>query len=107
MIDQISASVSAESAAQEKEIELRMHKALQDAWKYVNVIGASNNAKNKVSKFANADVSAIAGQRIPMLFALQDAWTFVHGAKDTALMEEMRDLLGHGQYASKKASPKI
>ena len=96
-----------ESTAQEREIELRMHKALQAAWKHVNITFASQCAKDEVGRYANAPADAIIGKRIPMLFALQEAWGFVHGAKDKTLMGEIGELLDHGQRASKSASPKV
>lgn len=80
--------------AREAAVEHRMHQALKAAWKYVNAPFTSNSARNEVQKFAEADV--VTGQRIPMLFALQTAWTFVHGAEDKVLMAEIGQLLGHG-----------
>lgn len=80
--------------AREAAVEQRMHQALKAAWKYVNAPFTSNSARNQVRQFAEAEV--VAGQRINMLFALQTAWTFVHGADDKALMAEIGQLLGHG-----------
>jgi len=85
---------AAVAAAAEAEVEQRMHKALKAAWKYVNAPFTSNSARNHVSKYAEAD--NVSGKRIEMLFALQTAWTFVHGSGDETLLEEMRQLLGHG-----------
>lgn len=84
------------AAAAEAELEARMHKALKAAWKYVNAPFTSNSARNQVGKYAEAE--NVSGMRIEMLFALQTAWTFVHGSGDEALLEEMRQLLGHGAF---------
>lgn len=73
------------------EIEERLHRALKAAWPYVNRPFTSQSAKNEVGRFVEAE--DITGQRVPMLFALQTAWTFVHGSDNPSLLEEMRVLL--------------
>jgi hypothetical protein len=82
------------AAAAEAEVEQRMHRALKAAWKYVNAPFTSNSARTQVGKYVEAD--NVSGKRIEMLFALQTAWTFVHGSGDEDLLNEMRQLLGHG-----------
>ncbi len=82
--------------------ELRLHEALKAAWKYVDRPFTSNSAREEVGEFAQADF--MPGKRLPMLFAMQTAWTFVHGAGDKALMAEMRNFLGHGQASRLGAS---
>ncbi len=72
-------------------LEQRMHRALKAAWPYVNRPFTSNSARTEVGTLAQA--TDIAGKRIPMLFALQTAWTFVHGSSDAALKAEVSELL--------------
>jgi hypothetical protein len=79
----------------ERKVEERMHQALKDAWQYVNRPFVSEYAKKEVGHFAEAE--AVVGQRIDMLFALQRAWTFVHGSGEQKLKDEVGFLLGHGQ----------
>lgn len=72
-------------------LEQRMHRALKSVWLYVDRPFTSNSARNEVGALAKAD--DVAGKRIPMLFALQTAWTFVHGSGNQALMDEVSYLL--------------
>ena len=76
-------------------LERRLHAALQAAWPHVNKPFTSNSAKNEVGRFATA--SFVEGQYLPMVFALQTAWAFVHDSGDDKLLAECRELLGHGQ----------
>jgi hypothetical protein len=82
------------AAAADADLAQRMPRALKAAWKYVNAPFTSHSARNQVGKYAEAE--NVSGMRIEMLFALQTAWTFVHGSGDEELLEEMRQLLGHG-----------
>jgi len=77
--------------AAEAGIEQRMHNALKAAWKYVNTPFTSRTARAEVGKYAEAET--VAGMRNDMLFALQTAWTFVHGSDNRELLDEMRQLL--------------
>lgn len=77
----------------ESAIEEQLHSALKAAWPYVNRPFTSNSAKAEVRQFAEA--TSVEGQRGPMLFALQTAWTFVHGSDNHELLAKMRNLLGH------------
>lgn len=78
---------------QPSELERRMHQALKDSWKYIDRSMVSNTARNEVGPLVNAE--SIAGRRVEMLFALQTAWTFVHGSGDKVLIAELGDLLRH------------
>jgi hypothetical protein len=77
----------------ESELEKRMHQALKEAWIYVNIPYISRTARNEVGHFVDAE--SVAGRRVDMLFALQTAWTFVHGSGNHTLMAEIRSLLNH------------
>lgn len=86
----------AAAAAAEAEVEQRMHRALKAAWKYVNAPFTTNSARTEVGKYAEA--TDVSGKSIEMLFALQTAWSFVHGARDEDLMKEIGHLLSHGSF---------
>lgn len=72
------------------DMELRFHQCIKDAWRYVNAPFASDSAKSKVGAVALAEMGTCS--RIDMIFALQTAWTFIHGCGDERLIQEARAL---------------
>ena len=96
MTDMCTLANGSQAIADGTEIEAigRMHAALKAAWKYVNIPMVSDSARSEVGRFVQSPPTV--DQRIPMLFALQTAWTFVHGSGDAELLAEFRFLLGHG-----------
>lgn len=71
-------------------IEEEMYQLLQESWKYVNTPFTSNSAKAEVGKYVTNPFSV--ENKVGMLFALQTAWTFVHGSGDEKLMQRFRDV---------------
>jgi len=75
---------------EEDSIKERMHKTLQRAWPYVNRPFTSNSARNEVGRYA---LSEVPQDGLDMLFAIQTAWTFVHGSGDEDLQKELLAIL--------------
>lgn len=74
-------------------LEARMHRALKAAWPHVNGLWTSDSATEEVGRLALAPLKQVADKRKEMLFALQTAWTFVHGSGNEALKTEVRAVM--------------